>query len=225
MKSAISAAISWTAPPGAAPPSTEMVSAALSSAAELLRAPAAEDKEGLQALENLTLAMGLPATRAMFRSMVQVADLRGSALAAAEKHIAEISPVTEVGCMKVDFFNQTTQAPDVAYLVLDRCPRHHNLGAELNKLEVHVSSDKWPEILRSLSSLVHIGRTVYSQAARKNHNLIKQIFGASADDARWNGTQYLDLQVDHKNTTLFIEPDWPDRIGIYIRLGADVLHA
>ena len=223
MERAIDSAISSMVISGAAAPSAEIIAAARMRATDLLNAPAAArgggDERGLKDLQDLTLSMGLPATRAIFQFMVEAANLRGVVRAEAEERIAEFSPLTEIGCMKVDFFNQSTGAPDIAYLVLDRCSRYHDLGSELDKLKVHISDKKWPDIIRSISTLVHVGRTVYGQAARKHLSLIQQIFDGAADDP---GTKYLDLQVDPKNTTLFIEASWPSRVGIYIRLGADV---
>jgi hypothetical protein len=219
MDDAIDAAVRATAVPGQEAPSAETIAAARARAAEMLRSMSGEDEAGLKDLQNLTLSMGLPATRATFHYMIKAADLRGAAKTDAMRAVAEFSPVTEVGCMKVDFFNRTTGAPDIAYLVLDKCPRLHDLGAQLDKLKVHVSDEKWPEVVRSLSMLIHIGRSVYGQTARKHLDLVRQIHGAAAGDPC---TKYLDLQVDRENTTLFLEPSWPSRVGIFVRLNADV---
>lgn len=219
MDDAIDAAVRSTSVPGQEVPSAETIAAARARATEMLRGLSGEDEAGLKDLQNLTLSMGLPATRATFQYMIKAANLRGAAKTDALRAVAEFSPVTEVGCMKVDFFNQTTGAPDIAYLVFDKCQRLHNLGAQLDKLKAHVSDEKWPEVIRSLSMLIHIGRSVYGQTARKHLDLIRRIHGSAADDPC---TKYLDLQVDRENTTLFLEPSWPGRIGIFVRLGADV---
>jgi hypothetical protein len=218
MDDAVDAALARAAP-DLSPPSSEMIAAARARATDMLREMPSENGEGLKDLQNLTLSMGLPATRATFQFMIKAANLRGEAKKNALSAVADFSPLTEVGCMKVDFFNQTLGAPDVAYLILDKCPRLHNLGAQIDKLKAHVSDEKWPEVIRSLSMLVHIGRSVYGQTARKHLDLIRQIHGSAADDPC---TKFLDLQIDRENTTLFLDPSWPSRIGIFIRLSTDV---
>jgi len=188
-------------------------------ASAMLTTMTSDDEAGLKDLQNLTLSMGLPSTRSMFQSMIENSKLRGVAKKDAIRAVADFSPVTESGCMKVDFFNQVLGAPDIAYLVLHKCPRDHNLEAQLNKLKPHVLAEKWAEVTRSLSMLIYIGRSVYGQIARANLGLIRDIHGAAADDPC---TEYLDLKVDVENTTLYLDASWPSRIGIYIRLGAEV---
>jgi hypothetical protein len=219
MDNAINAAISSVSAPGQEPPSNEIIAEARTRATDILQNLSGGEREGLNDLQNLTLSMGLPAARATFQFMIAAANLRGAAKKDALCAVAEFSAVTEVGCIKVDFFNQTSGKHDIAYLVLDKCPRDHNLGVQLDNLKVHVSDDKWPEVIRSISMLIHIGRVVYGQVARNNLDLIRRIHGYTPDDPC---TKYLDLLVDRENTTLFLEPSWPSRIGIFIRLNADV---
>jgi len=218
MNSAVKAAI-HSISGGSSAPSTEIVAEARARATDMLNSMPDEDGAGLRDLQNLTLSMGIPATCATFQYMIKAAKLRGAAKKNALRAIADFSPITEVGCMKVDFFNRSTGEPDIAYLVLDRCPRDHDLGAQLDRLKVHTLDEKWPDVIRSLSMLIYIGRSVYSQTARKHLDLIRQINSSPADDPC---TKYLDLQIDRENTTLFLEPGWPDRIGIFVRLSADV---
>jgi hypothetical protein len=204
---------------GEAPP-PEVVAAAQARAAEMLKEMASEnDAAGFKDLQNLTLSMGLPATRAIFRQMVKAAGLRGEPKAAALQAITDLSPVTEVGCMRVEFHDRTTGAPGVAYLVLDQCPRGHDLGAQIDKLKGRVAPEKWPEAVKHLSMLVHLGRSVYARLAQANEGLIRQIFGIPASESC---TKYLTLKVDRENTTLFVDAGWANRVGIYVRLEAEV---
>jgi hypothetical protein len=204
---------------GGEAPSAEVVADARARASEMLTTMSSDDEAGLKDLQNLTLSMGLPSTRSMFQFMIENSKLRGVAKKDAIQAVADFSPVSESGCMKVDFFNQARGAPDIAYLVLHKCPRDHDLEAQLNKLKPHVLAEKWAEVTRSLSMLIYIGRSVYGQIARANLGLIRDIHGAAADDPC---TDYLDLKVDVENTTLYLDASWPSRIGIYIRLGAEV---
>ena len=215
MDEAVAAAVRSSTLPGQEAPSAETVMAARDKAQELLR----NNMEGLKDLQNLTLSMGLPSTRAIFRDMIRGAGLRGIAKDDAMKAVVDFSPVTEVGCLKVDFHNRKTGKGDVAYLLLDQCPRTHNVGKQLDKLKPLVAEAKWPEVLQQLGSLIFMGRSVYGQVARKHLDLIRKIKGLPADDPC---TAFLDLQVDMATSTLFVNPDSPNRVGIYIRLESEV---
>jgi hypothetical protein len=186
---------------------------AATKAAALLRD---EDAEGMSHLRNLTLSMGLPAARACLRQMVAQHGLRGAAKQAALEAIKEISPVTEKGCMKVDFFNVQTKKGDAAYLRLDQCPRHHDLAAQLDKLRPYVSPDKWGEVTKALSHLLLIGRSVYGSVARAHPELLRQIAGDGAAET------YADYKIDPSNTTLYLQEDWPSRAGFYVSLEAEM---
>jgi hypothetical protein len=174
--------------------------------------------DGVKDLKNLTLSMGLHAMRESLNIMVEEFAPENN-IAEIMQGIKDISPVTEIGCMQVDFFNNTTGAPDKVYIVLDRCPRDHDLDAQFARLKPHVSADKWTEVCKSFSMLIFIGRSVYSQESRKNIKLIQKIIGVSDDSGEHmeNVSQYLDYKIDPANTTLCLDNTWSHRIGIYIR--------
>ena len=179
----------------------------------------ASDREGLLHMQNLTLSMGLHTARACFRAMLDANNITGAARAAAEREITAFSPVTEIGCMRVDFFNMLTAGPDVAYLVLEQCPAGHNLSAQMHKLHRLVDGDKWIEVLKHLSMLVHLGRSVYNQIAQQNLPLLRRIYKRGAGDAC---ADLMQLGVDSRNTTLFVDPRWPMRVGIFVKLASEV---
>lgn len=179
----------------------------------------ASDREGLIHMQNLTLSMGLHTARACFRAMLDANAVAGAARAAAEQEITAFSPVTEVGCMRVDFFNMLTAGPDTAYLVLEQCPPNHNLSAQLHKLHRLVDSEKWIEVLKHLSMLVHLGRSVFNQIAQQNLPLLRRIYKRGAGDAC---ADLLHLGVDSRNTTLFVDPRWPVRVGVFVKLASEV---
>ena len=172
-----------------------------------------EDREGLLSLQNLTLSMGLPAARACFRMMLDANDANAAVRDWAEREIAAFSPVTEVGCIQVDYFDRLSGRSAVARVLLDECPRDHDLGAEIAKLRPRVDDEKWVEVVKHISMLVHLGRSVYAQVAERSKPLIRRIYGRRADHAC---ADEMKLGVDSRNTTLFVDPRWPVRIGIYI---------
>lgn len=179
----------------------------------------ASDREGLIHMQNLTLSMGLHTARACFRAMLDANAVAGAARAAAEREITAFSPVTEVGCMRVDFFNMLTAGPDTAYLVLEQCPPNHDLSAQLHKLHRLVDGDKWLEVLKHLSMLVNLGRSVFNQIAQQNLPLLRRIYKRGSGDAC---ADLLHLGVDSRNTTLFVDPRWPVRVGIFVKLASEV---
>jgi len=181
---------------------------------EFLAKVSENDKKGLVDLQNLSLSMGLPAARATFMAMIEAAQLRGKKKTKASNMVRAFSPVTEHGCMQVDFRDKDTGAPRVMYMVLDECPQKHNLDAELDKLKPHATEEKWGEILKHLSYLVYLGRMTYCEIAKANVSLIRKIFGLPDSHPC---TEYLSYKIDPSNTTLYIDPGWPTRIGIFIR--------
>jgi hypothetical protein len=172
------------------------------------------DKKGLVDLQNLSLTMGLPAARATFSAMAGAAQLNGKKKTKIHNKIQNISPLTEVGCFKVDFRDKATGEARVLYMVLEECPPDHDLDAEFGKLKPHVTEEKWGEVCKHLSMLVYLARKTYEDVAKNNIELIREIFGLPSSDPC---TEYLNYSVDLRNTTLFIKPDWPVRIGIFIR--------
>jgi hypothetical protein len=177
-----------------------------------------EDAAGIRSLQDLTTSIGLPAARESFEAMLDANRVAPALRAAALREIKAFSPITEVGCMQVDFFNMITAAPDVAYLVLDKCPANHDLGAELKKLKTVVDTDKWVEVVKHLSMMIYLGRTVYSAMAKDHKPLLRKIFNRSADH---DCADLMALGVDSRNTTLFVDPRWPVRVGIFVRFKSD----
>ncbi|NBP86347.1 MAG: hypothetical protein EBU23_15095, partial [Mycobacteriaceae bacterium] len=190
--------------------------AAADAAALLKRVGATpEDREGLQSLQNLSLSMGLPAARACFRMMLEANDAAPPLRAWANRQIDGFSPVTEVGCLQVDYFDAAARKPAVARILLEECDRDHDFGAQLGALRARVSADKWAEVIKHVSMLVHLGRSVYSQLADANRPLIRKIYGRPDTH---DCAAEMKLGVDSRNTTLFVDPRWPRRIGIFIHL-------
>jgi len=174
-----------------------------------------EDREGLQSLQNLSLSMGLPAARACFRMMLE-ANAAGAPLRAwANRQIDAFSPVTEVGCLQVDYFDTIVSKPAVARILLEECDRDHDFGAQLGALRARVSPEKWVEVIKHVSMLVHLGRSVYAQLAEANRPLIRKIYGRPASH---DCAAEMKLGVDSRNTTLFVDPRWPRRIGVFVHL-------
>ena len=178
-----------------------------------------EAKAGLGDYQNFQLSLGLPGARATLRMMVEVAGLAGPARVEALAAIDGISPVTDIGCTKMDFFNVTAGAPDAAFITLAECDRDHDLSAQLDKIRPHVAAGRWPDVLRHLSSLLHAGRAVYSQLAFANVGLVRSIFSRDPADPCLD---LLGYTVDGRNSTLFVKSAWPRRVGLFVHLASDL---
>lgn len=186
------------------PVTPEMIEKAKKLASEM------KNMDGFKDMQNLMLSMGLHAVRSTLCHMVKAADLTGAKKQSILKAIANISPITEVGCMHVNFYNNTTKKIDNAYMMLDECAPDHDLTAEFDKIKPHISSEKWVEITKSLGVLLYTARSVYGNIVRSN-SILKNIWGNEADL-----TEFMDYKVDTANTTLYINESWPIRIGFRI---------
>ena len=174
-----------------------------------------EDREGLQSLQNLSLSMGLPAARACFRMMLEANGAAAPLRAWANRQIDGFSPVTEVGCLQVDYYDTVARKPAVARILLEECDRDHDFGAQLGALRARVGAEKWVEVVKHVSMLVHLGRSVYAQLAEANRPLIRKMYGRPASH---DCAAEMKLGVDSRNTTLFVDPRWPRRIGVFVHL-------
>lgn len=178
---------------------------------------------GFEEIRKHAAAIGFPAVRETFTILLERGFPPGSERAGMMQKLSALFPVTEVGSIEVEFFNKPLGRPDKAHLVLQRCPREHDLGAQLNKLRDRFDPARvdamWPNVQKHLSVLVFIGRDVYKRTAEQASDFVAQlcrVCGLSAD-------LLAALQVDTKNTTLFLDPEWPERVGIFVHLESELL--
>ena len=203
-------------------------SAALAEAAE---APEEDDQGGggegggagpseddVANLSGVILAMGMPAAQATFLIMAKAArDERGlgkQQFKALRARVLETIAAKELGGTSVRFTDAETGAPRTVALVLDRCQRGHDFEGQLAKLRGHVPPAKWGDVMGLLSHVLHMGRVCFGAMAAKHVGLIREIFGRPADDPC---AEFLHYRVDPANTTLFIRPEWPERVGLFVR--------
>lgn len=219
MADAIDAAVQSTTAPGQAPPDAATLAAARSQAEKLASEVTPEMAAGLRDLQNLALSVGLPSVRHILRHMIIASGKRGAAKAALLKGVAEMSEITEAGCLRVEYVSRVTRRPEAAYFRMDQCPRLHNLDKQLDKIRATAPEEKMAECMKHLGSLVWKVRDVYHRAIAQALPLVRQIFDLAADDPC---TAYLDLRVDMANTTLYVNDTWPNRIGIYIALESEL---
>lgn len=149
------------------------------------------------------LAMGFPSARIMLYAL---AKKFGKEYVG--PRIEEICHIQEVGFMNIDFYNKFEDKKDNIMVILKECDKNHNLSDQLNKLMVHLDTEKWKDVLKSLSTVILLARNIYTSIYENNLDLITEIIGTENMDI------YRKLQVDPLNTTLYL-PDVEDRIGIF----------
>jgi len=174
---------------------------------------ASGDMQGMVEVRKLMLAQGLPAPRLTFGFMADAAGIKGSVRAKINTKIDNMSPITDKVCVQFDFVDRVTHKPNTAYLLLDECPRDYDYGAALCGFQSRLPPEKAKEVIDRSSMLFNAGRVIYAQIAAANLPLIRKINKLPSDDPC---TQFLNLQVDVANTTLFINPGWPKRVGLMI---------
>jgi len=177
-----------------------------------------EDMEGLQSLHNLTLSIGIPITKKILHYLIDFSKMEKSEKISAYAFVASLSPITEIGCMKIEYKSVLeTQTSDLKtkYMLFDECAKDYDLGGELDKIKNEIAVEKWPEVLHHASMLVFYCRIVYSKLVRENLEQIKKWFrredGADCEDL-------FILKVDPVNTTLYCEAlvEYPKRVGIRV---------
>ena len=175
----------------------------------------AEDMEGLQDLHNLTLSIGIPITKKNLHYLIDISQLEKAEKISAAAFVAALSPITEVGCMKIEHKSVTDTAVKTNYMLFDECAKDYELGKELDKIKNDIAADRWPEVLHHASMLVFYCRIVYSKLVRENLGQIQKWFRRDASD---KCEDIIILKVDPTNTTLYCDllVDYPKRVGIRI---------
>jgi len=163
-----------------------------------------DDKQGLRDIHNLTISMCIHSIVNFLKEYVQRSNVKDKELFLQRLDLK--LKEYEVGCMEVKFHNGI--GADIAYLYLDLSEINHNLTYELEKIKKYILPEKWKDILKSLSTMIFILRTVYKQVYNEFIDIIHSVCPS---------IDFSDLNVDIANTTLYVEELFPVRIGIFIR--------
>lgn len=167
------------------------------------------DKEFL----NFVTALALPSVRMLFYSMIDVANLDKSQRTKVEHMIEAISPNVDIGGVEFIYTEQDTQKRSTAYIILDACKVDYDFLTTFEPLKNNLPDpEKWKEVLKHISNVVLTVRTLYNQvsSSEQGQDILKEI--------NPDYIKYTTLNVDVDNTTLYIEKEWPMRIGVYLKL-------
>lgn len=174
------------------------------------------DKEKMSDLKNycnVMGAIGMNAARLTFHHMIRAAKLRGNAKIKMEESIRNFSPTEEEPCLQVNFFNSQTKKHEIAYIRLNECPKTFKLDNQLQKLSKLIPMEKMKEIQHHIAQLTNFACKTYNEVANAHKHLIYEMFGDTEQSNR-----YIKYTIDVLNGTLYVNEEWPNRIGIYILL-------
>lgn len=179
-----------------------------------MRAAGGDVMDGMLEQQALVAAAGYPAARTLLRALAVHSRRRKSAeLWAALGAIDALFPADAQGCLEVAFAEGG--APRVARLHLAPCGPDHDLGAQLAPLQRHFDAEGWKGVLAALSQLVFLGRNVYQLTLAQRADLASDICGSKGIPPQYRATR-----VDPENTTLFLDPAWKERVGIFVAIGS-----
>ncbi len=166
---------------------------------------------GMRDLRKLTILMGLRPAGMILKQLIRLGPSDAwDSLRDRVDAIADMN-TCEHGCQTVDFYNKSSRGADRVHLMLDECGRTHDLTGELNKLLPHIDEAKKPQIMKHLSMLIGLGRSVYVKLAEENKQLFDDI------SAHIGGISINKIQVDPANTTMYVVESTPMRVGIFVR--------
>lgn len=189
------------------------------------RADGTSPLDGMEDMHKLTLSIGVVVPRVLFAGAIAASTATAARKKSWMKQIGNMDP--DVGCIKVDFLNSETGDADVAYLRLEECGADHDLGAQLEKLYAVIKPENRAKVMEQLSMIVFLGRSAYGQMFVKLRPILDKIArkvpaNASADASAEKPFAFRDLEVDYANTTLHTTIPGTRRVGIFVRLSAEV---
>jgi hypothetical protein len=154
-------------------------------------------------LQKQILAMGYPSAKIMLYELAKYynrTDLFSE--------IENIFSISENGCLKIEYNNITNNKKEYIIIYMKECDKDHDLSIQMDKLKLYINQDKWNEVLKSLSMLILLIRSIYTTVYENNIDLICNIVGVD------NLPIFSKLHVDLSNTTLYL-PMISTRLGIF----------
>ena len=165
------------------------------------------EKSGGKDFQNLIRAMGLPAVRVTFRELIHNGTASEEKKKEFRQRAEKISPLSETGSISIDIPGQTKKA----HIILGECPKDHDFGKEIQKIYKLLPKKSHEEIRDRISFLIYLGRSIYAEMYNKDLSFQKEIKKYLPEDLDTTC-----LHVDLANTTLYINDEWPRRVGVLI---------
>lgn len=105
----------------------------------------------------------------------------------------------------------------IARMHIDLCPRDHDMSEQFIKLSAMFGNkynDHVDKIKKSMAELILFSRKVWQQVIHMEQNMAIQVQNIMAN--KYSENIRKGLAVDTKNSTLYIDPDLPKRLGIIV---------
>jgi hypothetical protein len=129
------------------------------------------------------------------------------------KKIDQLTNIEKVGGMNIEYDDVDTGKKTFFYIIMNKCHKSHNLYEQFDKVKKHFNEATWTQLLKHISMLIYLCRSIY-----------KINMQACIDDMFNLGYDINDvdqLKIDPSNTTLYINEEWDERMGIYFMRECD----
>jgi hypothetical protein len=175
-----------------------------------------EDVEKYKQYQQTVISMGIPTCRIMLHTLLEKSESTDSAIKKQffEK-IEQLTSFEKVGGMNIEYDDSDTGKKTFFYIIMNKCDKNHDLHEQFNKVKRFFSEDTWGQLLKHISMLIYLCRSIY-----------KINMQSCADDMFQLGYDINDvetLKIDPTNTTLYIFEEWDERMGIYIMRECDLM--
>jgi hypothetical protein len=173
-----------------------------------------EDVEKYKQYQQTVLSMGIPTCRIMFTTLLEKSPSEDNTIKTAfYKKIDQLTNIEKVGGMNIEYDDKDTGKKTFFYIIMNKCHKNHNLHEQFDKVKKHFDEATWTQLLKHVSMLIYLCRSIY-----------KINMQACIDDMFNLGYDINDveqLQIDPSNTTLYINEEWDERMGIYFMRECD----
>jgi len=158
--------------------------------------------QGAKETQQMMISVGLPACKFFLNTLIDHGSYPDTKKDELRRKVNELSTSDENGCMTI---NTTPKL----LIILEPCGKVHDMDAQMTKIKSLVPEARLPEVMHFLSVVVYLGRSVYRQVVTQCTDLFNEI--KSGHDPKEDFTF---IRVDPNNSTLYLMPDWNERIGI-----------
>jgi len=174
-----------------------------------------EDIEKYKQYQKTVLSMGIPTCRIMMQTLLQKSESTDeSAKFNFYQKIEELTNIEKVGGMNIEYEDMDTGKKTFFYIIMNKCHKDHDLNMEFNKIKKNFSEETWKQLLKHVSMLIYLCRSIYKINMQA---CINDIFHLGFDI-----NEIEELKIDPRNTTLYINEEWDERMGIYIMRECDL---
>lgn len=174
-----------------------------------------EDLEKYQLYQKRVLSMGVPACRILMTALLNNAKTTDEDIKLRFfETIDKLTNIEQFGGISIEYFDNNINKNTYCYIIMNKCTKFHNLSEQLEKIQPYLDEVQWDQILKQISMVLYLCKNIYKLTIGTCAN---QIF-----DLGFDINDVEELTVDPENTTLYIDEEWEERVGIYIMREADL---